>query len=197
MDITADDCYLENIVFVGTTSGATALVDNAADETTFYKVEFVAAATPTNMVTIASGEQVKFHYCRWNGAASTCAADYGVLFESATENESKHFEFIGCIFNFGLYDLDVAAISNASNGTVEGGIIKDCVFSGMLLTAVDFNSSSSAAVRGIICDNRATAYAGITVQSIFDFSSYGGTDNLATDAPAAASPQAFPAATAT
>jgi len=195
INISAASAYIENVLLVGAASGCTALVDVASDDNTFYKVEFRHGAAPTNAVTVASGTRNKWYSCRWLGTAD--GPDYGILFESSTENASKDFEVIDCIMNYGLYGLDNGGISNASNGTVEGGVIKDCVFAGMVLTAIDFNSSSSAAPRGILVGLRASANVGLTIASIYDVSSYAPLDCLATDDFAAASPNAIPAGTAT
>jgi len=194
IDLTGGDCHLENFILTGAASGVTALIDVASDDNTFKNMVFRHGAAPVNAITVASGARNRWIECRWLGTADE--PDYSILFESASENACKDFEVIDCIFNYGLYGLDNAAISNASNGTVEGGIIKGNIFSGMVLTAIDFNSSSSAACRGIACNNYATAYAGISIATIYDYSSYGGVDCRATDAPAAGSPPQIPTATA-
>ena len=194
LNITAASSYIENVRFVGAASGVTALVDIASAANTFVRCSFEHGAAPVNAVTVASGEQNKWHRCSWLGAAD--GPDYGILFESATENESKHYEAIDCIFNYGLYGLDNAAISNASNGTVEGGIVLNCVFAGMVLTAIDFNSSSSASPRGLLSGLRASAYGAIAIATIYDNSSYTMIDCKATDDIAASSPRTIPATTA-
>ncbi len=195
INISVASTWMENIILVGAASGCTALVDIAGADNTFVNMIFRHGAAPTTAVTIASGVRNKFWNCRWLGTANGPAAS--VAFESATEQASKDYEFIGCIFNYGLYGLDTAAIYDSAAATEEGGIILNCIFSGMDLTAIDFNSSSSANIRGLISGCRATSTGAITIASIYDNSSYALIDCKATDAVAAASPVAIPAATAT
>jgi hypothetical protein len=171
LDVTAANCTLENFCLVGAASGVTALIDIAADDLTCINMKFSHGAAPVNAITVASGLRPRFYGCTWYGTANGPA--YSVLFESATEQASKDFEFHNCVFNYGLYGLDSAAISNASNGTEEGGIIENCLFSGMDATAIDFNSSSSASIRGMMVNCLATATTGITIANIYDLASYG------------------------
>lgn len=171
LDVTAANCTLENFILVGAASGCTALIDVAADDLTCINMKFSHGAAPVNAVTVASGLRARFIGCTWYGTANGPA--YGILFESATENASKDFEVRNCVFNYGLFGLDSGAISNASNGTEEGGIIEGCLFSGMDATAIDFNSSSSASIRGMIANCLATASAGVTIAAVYDVSSYG------------------------
>jgi len=181
INITAAGTYMENVLLVGAASGCTALVDIASADNTFFNVEFRHGAAPTDACTVQSGARNKWHSCRWNGTAD--GPDVGIEFQNATENGCKDFEVIDCIFNYGLYGLDEAAIGDGAAASVEGGVIKDCVFSGMVLTAVDFNSSSSAAVRGIVTGCVATANVGIAIASIYDLGSYGSVKNDGIDDP--------------
>ncbi len=193
IDITAAGTYMKNMLLVGAASGCTALIDIASADNTFENVEFRHGAAPTDAVTVTTGVRNKWHGCRWLGTAD--GPDVSIEFQSATENDCKDFEVIDCIFNYGLYGLDEAAIGDGAASSVEGGVIKDNVFSGMVLTAVDFNSSSAAAVRGIMANNRATANVGLTLSSIYDLGSYGSLDSKAVDALVNSSPNAIPAAT--
>lgn len=195
INITAASTYWENVIFAGAASGNTALIDIASADNTFKDCVFKHGAAPAVAITVASGARNAWYGCRWLGTAN--GPTYSILFESATEQACADFEVIDCIFNYGRYGLDNAAISNASNGTAEGGIIKNCVFSGMDLTAIDFNSSSSASIRGLISGCRATASGAIAIASIYDNSSYGLIDCTGTDDIAASNPRAIPAATAT
>jgi len=181
IDITAAGTYMENVLLVGAASGCTALIDIASADNTFFKVEFRHGAAPTDAVTVTTGVRNKWHDCTWNGTAD--GPDNGIEFQGAAENIAKDFEVIGCKFNYGLYGLDEAAIGAPATacGSVEGGIIKDNVFSGMVLTAVDFNSSSAAAVRGIITGCAGTAYLGLAIATIYDLGSYGSVKNDAVD----------------
>lgn len=195
INITGANCTLENFNLVGAASGCTALIDIAANDFTAINMKFSHGAAPVVAVSIASGLRPSFYNCKWYGTAN--GPTISINFESATEQASKDFEIIGCVFNYGLFGLDTAAITNVSTGSQEGGIIKDCIFSGMDLTAIDFNSSSSANIRGMITNCRATATSAITIASIWDQGSYATLDVLATDAFAAGSPRTFPSATAT
>ena len=170
IDISAASTHWENIIFEGAASGNTALIDIASADNTFVNCVFKHGAAPVNAITVASGARNAWYGCRWLGTAD--GPNYSILFEGAVENACKDFEVIGCIFNYGLFGLDDAAISNASNATVEGGIIKDCIFAGMVLTAIDFNSSSSASPRGLIANCVASANVGLVIATIFDNSSY-------------------------
>jgi len=181
INITAAGTYMENILLVGAASGCTALIDIASADNTFFNMEFRHGAAPTDACTVTAGARNKWHSCRWNGTAD--GPDVGIEFQSATENACKDFEVIDCIFNYGLYGLDEAAIGDGAAASVEGGIIKDCVFSGMVLTAVDFNSSSAAAVRGVVTGCVATANVGIVIASIYDLGSYGSVKNDGIDDP--------------
>jgi len=179
LDITAASSYIENVLFVGAASGCTALIDIASADNTFYKCEFRHGAAPTDACTVTTGARNKWHVCRWNGTAD--GPDVGIEFQSATENDCKDFEVIDCIFNYGLFGLDEAAIGDGAAASVEGGVIRNNVFSGMVLTAVDFNSSSAAAIRGIMTGCVATANVGLTIASIYDLGSYGSVKNDAID----------------
>ena len=179
IDITAAGTYMENVLLVGAASGCTALIDIASADNTFVKVEFRHGAAPTDAVTVTTGARNKWHSCTWNGTAD--GPDVGIEFQSATENDCKDFEVIDCIFNYGLFGLDEAAIGDGAAASVEGGVIKNCVFSGMVLTAVDFNSSSAAAIRGIMTGCVATANVGLVIASIYDLGSYGSVKNDAVD----------------
>jgi len=194
IDISAASFSMENVLLVGAASGNTGHLHITSADNTFTNVEFQHGAAPTTSVNIASGVRNKFHGCRWLGTANGPAIS--ISFTSATENDSKDFEVINCIFNYGLFGLDTAAITNAAVATQEGGVILDCVFSGMVATAIDFNSSSSADPRGIICGARMTGFGALTIANVYDNSSYGMVDCLATDAVASASPNAIPATTA-
>jgi len=193
IDVTGASCHIENVILVGAASGNTALIDVAANDFTVQGCTLMHGAAPVNAITVASGLRFRAIDNRFIGTAN--GPDYSILFESATENGSKDFEIIGNIFNYGLFGLDNAAISNASNGTQEGGVILDNVFSGMVLTAIDFNSSSSAAVRGIAANNVATANVGLAIATMYDYASYGGVNNKATDSPAAGGMPQIPTAT--
>lgn len=180
VDITAASTAWENIIFAGAASGCTALVDIASADNTFINCVFKHGAAPLNAITVASGARNAWYGCRWLGTAN--GPNYSILFEGATENACADFEIIDCIFNYGRYGLDDAAISDGGTATVEGGIIKDCVFSGMVLTAIDFNSSSAATIAGLITGVRATAFGAISIDSIVDGGPYGIVDARATDA---------------
>jgi hypothetical protein len=197
INITAANCTLENFNLVGAASGVTALVDIAAADTTLVNMSLSHGAAPGNAVTIASGARARFLGCRWNGTAD--GPNFGILFENATANACKDFEVRDCVFNYGLFGLDDAAIGQVTGtgNVAEGGIIDNCIFSGMVLTAIDFNSSSAAAVRGIISNCVATANVGLTIASVYDLSSYGAVNLRATDAVDTASPDHIPAGTAT
>jgi hypothetical protein len=170
---------MENVLLVGAASGCTALLDIASDDNTFYNVEFRHGAAPTDACTVQSGTRNKWHSCRWLGTAD--GPDVGIEFQNATENGCKDFEVIDCIFNYGLYGLDEAAIGDGAAASVEGGVIRNCVFSGMVATAVDFNSSSSASARGIITGCVASANQGITIADIYDLGSYASVKNDGVD----------------
>jgi len=194
LDVTAS-CTFENIIFVGAASLVTALVDIAANDVTFINCVFRHGAAPLNAVTVASGLRAGFYGCRWQGTANN--PNYAILFESITADACADFEIIDCIFNYGRYGLDDAAIGFLGQHH-EGGIIKDCVMSGMVLTAIDFNSSSAAALRGLITGIRATAFVGISIDGIVDPGGYGIVDVRATDAVAGVtSPVWLGASTAT
>jgi len=196
INITAAGCTLENFRLVGAASGVTALVDVAANTPTFINMHFEQAATPLLAVTIASGIRGKFIGCYWTNSED--AADMGVKFENTTANAVHSWEFYDCVFNYALYGVDLACIGDvaASCNSHEGGIINNCLFAGCVATAIDFNSSSSASVRGMISNCSMTGFGALTIANVYDLGSYGAVNVLGTDAIAASSPNAIPATTA-
>jgi hypothetical protein len=194
INVSAANCCIENVILVGAASGCTALLDIAANDCVCRNVTFSHGAAPVVAVSIASGLRPCFYGCKWYGTAN--GPTISINFESATEQASKDFEVIDCIFNYGLFGLDTAAITNASTGTEEGGIIMNCVFSGMDATAIDFNSSSSADPRGIIVNCVASGHAALTIAAVYDNSSYASINNTASDAQDSSGPRAIPAKTA-
>jgi len=196
IDITAANCTLENFRLVGAASGCTALVDVAANYPQFINMHFEQAEVPLLAVTIASGIRGVFRNCYWTNSVN--GADMGVKFENTTANAVHSWEFFDCVFNYSLYGVDLACIGDvaAACNSHEGGIIHNCLFAGCVATAIDFNSSSSASVRGMISNCLATGFGALTIANVNDLGSYGALDFKATDAPAAGGIPQIPTTTA-
>ena len=186
IDVTGANNTWENIIFTGAASGCTSLFSVSTADNLWKNCIFMHAATPVVCFSVSAGARNKWHGCRWIGTEN--GPTHSIQFNGAAESASTGFEVIDCIFNYGKYGLDTAAIGNDATATVEGGIILRNLFSGMGLCAVDFASSSSGSVRGIITDNYTSAFVATTVSDLYDVASYGGVWNYAVDAIEESSP---------
>jgi hypothetical protein len=180
-DVSVANVHIENIRLVGAASGVTALMDITADDFSATKCSFEQAATPLVGITVTSANRGTFKDCVFMGTAAgpNAAIDFEDVATAVTD-----WTITGCKFNFsGSSGLDEAAIRAVN--PVTGFEISNCVFIGMDVTALDFNSSSgAAAVDGIVFGNRMAATTALTsVEDIIDPGGFGYIDNLAVDAP--------------
>ena len=196
VDVTGANNMWENIIFSGAATNCTSLFSVSTADNTWKNCTFMHTATPLDLFNITSGMRNKWHGCLFYGAHGD--ADNAIMFSHTTPGVCNDFEVIDCIFNYGLLGIDESCITNQSAvpTLLEGGIIYGNVFSGCVLTAIDFVSSSSATdCRGMIVENRATAYGAITINAIYDTAGYAKINNKATDAIDASSPVNMPATT--
>jgi len=86
-----------------------------------------------------------------------------------------------CHFNYGRYGLDTAGI-RADVDAADGGLIDNCTFVGMDTVAIDFNSSDTANVAGLV-RNCAIGMGANTadIDAAMDLGSYGSGGTLGTD----------------
>ena len=177
-NITGDSVYIENIRMVGAAT-MTAFINVAGPDFTANTVGMDGVATPENFVTIAAlGTRFNFFNCRFE--SQTNGPNYGILFEVP---DMDGWRVEGCTFNFHGTGLDDAGMSSAFHNP--GGIVKDNIFIGMDVTAIDFNSSTQANCEGIICGNMVAAGANVAdIDTLIDAGGYGLLDNWGTDLPA-------------
>ena len=196
VDVTGANNVWENIIFTGAASGCTSLFSVSTADNLWKNCTFIHSADPLDLFVVTSGARNKWHDCTFIGEHAD--ADNAILFAGTVDNACRDFEVINCVFNYGLLGIDEACISNVQTNSqiTEGGIIFGNIFSGCVTTAVDFASSSSANIRGMCANNRATAFTGITVDAIYDAANYAQLKNKATDAVDTASPRNVPTATA-
>ena len=147
-NVTAANVHLENFRIVGATS-CTALLNTstAGDDLECVAISFEHGAAPLSALTV-NGDRASFINCRWLGTAN--GPDYGITAESTASD----YLLKDCIFNYGVYGLDVSAIYGGGDpiAECEGWLIHNCQFIGIEGIAIDFNSSSNANVATLVVD---------------------------------------------
>jgi len=181
IDVTVANCKIENIRLVGAASGCTSLISlvGAAD---FQAVgcSFEHGATPTSAISVgATSPRFSFIGCNFLGSANGPAVAIDIV---ATGDDD--FIIRDCIFNYGRYGLDTAGI-RANVDAADGGLIQNCQFIGMDTAAIDFNSSDTANIAGLILDCSIGMGADTAnIDTAIDMSSYGCIRTYCTDLPA-------------
>lgn len=146
IDVTVASVKIQNIRLIGAASGCTGLISLVAGAD-FQAIgcSFEHGATPTSAISVgATSPRFSFIGCNFLGSANGPAAAIDIV---ATGDDD--FIVKNCIFNYGRYGLDTAGI-RANADAADGGTIDSCIFIGMDTAAVDFNSSDTANVAGVI-----------------------------------------------
>lgn len=178
--VTAANCWLENVRIIGQSADSTASINIAADDFTCVNCVIEQGATPVIGVTVASGNRFRFLGCSFMGTAA--GPDVAIDFESSTPILDWVVE--DCTFNYiQSVGLDLAGIRASKKQS--GGLVKNCDFIGMDVTAIDINSSVNALCDGLIVDNRIGAISAVAnIDTLIDAGGYLLMENYGTDLPA-------------
>lgn len=169
INVTAANCWIENVRLVGAASGNTALLDLAAADFTAKNVSLEPAATPLMAVTAAAGSaRATFEDCVWQTSANgpDCAID-------VETSDSDNWIVRRCLFNAIPNGWDLGVIRANADAAV-GWLIEDCTFLSVDTVAIDFNSSAAATgVDGLVNNCRFVATAALTsIEDIVDTGRY-------------------------
>lgn len=168
LNVTAANCHVENVRFVGAASGVTALLDVAADDFTGVNLVFEHGAAPLAAVTVPGAwSRGRLIGCTWRGTAA--GPDYGVYFENgATAGAIKDWEIRGARAHYsGSSGLDNAFIR--ADRKIPGLIVDDITVISFDTLAIDINSSSAAVGDGAVRNGTFIATAALTsIEDAFD-----------------------------
>lgn len=163
----AANVLLKNIRIIGAAASVLSHIDVSGADFTAEDVEFTCNALPLLSVraTGTTNTHMVFRRCTWiaaTGATTDACIDLG------TTAGSNAFLIEDCVAMFSTTDdLDQAFIQS-SKKTGLGGVIKNLVVSGCVLTVIDFNSSTSAIGDGLITGVQAGFTGGITLSAGID-----------------------------
>lgn len=180
-DVSVANIYLENAILLGAASGCTALIDLAAGGTDFraHKCTFRMAADPLHAITV-NASRFHFSLCQWFGESAD--NDIGISIETTALTD---WIVEDCLFQFGALGLDEAGISCKKK--TSGGLVKNCDFIGMVVTAVDIDSSTTARGDGMIANCGIAAFAQTdNIDTLIDAGGFILLQNYASDLPAEA-----------
>ena len=165
--ISAADVRMDNIRVLGTADTAGSLINISATDCVLTNMMLEHGVGPTDAVTLEVGSD-RF-VCKDSYFLGTAAGpDLGISFEGLG---SDNILIENVMFNYAEFNLDEAAIQCGA-GTVEGGIIKNVTAIGMILTAIDFNSSASVS-DGLVIDCTFQAKAALTsIENLLDAGGY-------------------------
>ena len=178
--ITANNCWLENVRIIGQAADSTASININADDFTCVNCVIEQGATPLIGVTVEGGDRFRFQDCMFMGTAA--GPDVGIDFESS--DITKDWVVEDCTFNYvQSVGLDLAGIRTVFKTT--GGLVKNCNFIAMDVTAIDINSSVNALCDGMITNNRIGAITAVSnIDTLIDAGGYLLMENYGTDLPA-------------
>lgn len=172
LNVTAANCSIKNVRFVGAASGCTALLDVAADDFTAENCVFEHGAAPLSAVTVpgawARGRLID---CIWRGTAA--GPDYCIYLENgATTGTIKDWQIVRARAQYSVS----AGLDNAflrADRKAPGLLILDPVVVGFDTLAIDINSSTIAVGDGVVSNGAFVASVALT--SIEDAFDVGGT----------------------
>jgi len=168
LNVTAANCSIVNIRFVGAASGVTALLDIAADDFTGERLVFEHGATPLSAVTVPGAfSRGKLVDCDWRGTAA--GPDYGIYFENgAATGAIRDWQIVRARAQYsGSSGLDNAFIR--SDRKIPGLIVDDITVISFDTLAIDINSSSAAVGDGVVRNGTFIATAALTsIEDAFD-----------------------------
>lgn len=180
-DVSAANCWLENIRIIGQAADSTAQINVSGDDFTCVNCVIEQGATPLVGVTIAGADRFHFKGCKFMGTAA--GPDVGIDIETG---DSEDWTVEECEFNYvQSVGLDLAGIR--ADFKQSGGLVKKCDFIAMNLTAIDINSSVNALSDGMIVDCNIGAIAAVSnIDTLIDAGGYLLLNNKGTDLPAEA-----------
>ncbi len=179
VDVTAANCWLENVRIIGQAADSTASLNVSGDDFTCVKCVIEQGATPLVGVTIAGADRFHFKDCMFMGTAA--GPDVGIDIETG---DSLDWIVEDCTFNYvQSVGLDLAGIRASFKQS--GGLVKNCNFIAMNVTAIDINSSVNALSDGMIAFNNIGAIAAVSnIDTMIDAGGYLLIENRGTDLPA-------------
>ena len=137
VNVSADDCWLENVRLVGAASGVTALLDVAADDFTLLNCSLESGAAPVDVMTVASGNRGRVLHCTFLGTAA--GPDNAIMFQAGAAS-CTNWLIEGCLFNYLEFDIDENIIDIPADAH-PGLVIKDCQMLGLAVQALTIKSS--------------------------------------------------------
>lgn len=145
--VTAANCEIRNIRFVGAASGVTALLDLGATDFAGQKLSFEHGAAPLVAVTVsAASHRFQLIDCQWLGTADGP--------DTALDIATKSHDWVvrGARFFYGQAGIDNELIKSAKANL--GYIIEDFAAVGVDTLVLNFTSSSGGAPDGFVGDGR-------------------------------------------
>ena len=159
--VTAANCHIHNLRFIGATASVTAHINVAAADLLVTQCQFDQAATPLWSITVASGDRGHFKDCKWLGTADGPDGAFDV-----ESSGSDDWIIEDCFMNYVTLGMDLA-VFRANADTASGWIIKNVVAIGLDGAAqfLDFNSSA-AVNEGLITDSAWSHRAAATIATV-------------------------------
>jgi len=167
--ISANNVMLQNFVIVGAASGVTALIEISGTYPRFIGMEIQGAAAPTTLVTVsAGGDGALWQNCRFRSAAGTAI----IISGEATATAPDWLMIENYVHGSSVRDIDTSVISSSKKNFT--GLLVDGLYAvGIVggdnpVGAFDFNSSTSAAGDGLLCNVHVGFDAAITIGEASD-----------------------------
>jgi len=155
LTVSAANCEIHNVRFVGAASGNLALLDLAAADFVGRKLSFEHGAAPLIAVTVsAASHRFQLLDCQWLGTANGP--------DTAINVATKSHDWVvkGARFLYGQAGIDNELIKSAKANL--GYIVEDWVAVGVDTLIVNLTSSSAGAPDGMISDGRVMYSAAVT-----------------------------------
>jgi hypothetical protein len=150
VNVTAANCRIHNIRFVGAAASVTAQINVAAADLVVSSCVIEQDAVPLVAVTVASGgNRLTVKDCLFFATAD--GADFSIDFEAGVSAPT----ITGCTFNYSPLGIDTPCI-RANVNAVSGGLIENCRFICVVTPFIDFNCSDSLSGDGMLSNLVAT-----------------------------------------
>ena len=181
LTVSAANCHVENVRLIGQAADSTSTIAVTGDDFTCVNCVIEQGATPLVGVLVTGADRFAFHGCQFIGTA----AGPDVAIDIAT-GDSADWTVQDCLFNYaGSSGLDLAGIRASFDQT--GGLVKNCDFIAMDVTAVDINSSVGAQGDGLIAYCNVAAGAAVAnIDTLIDAGGYQLIQNYGSDSATAA-----------
>lgn len=155
LTVSAANCEIHNIRFVGAASGNLALLDLAAADFVGRKLSFEHGAAPLVAVTVsAASHRFQLLDCTWLGTANGP--------DTALNVAAKSHDWVvrGARFLYGQAGIDNELIKSAKANL--GYVVEDWIAVGVDTLILNLTSSSAGAPDGLISDGRVMYSAAVT-----------------------------------